>query len=201
MGSPPSYWTCRNEGMYSRGMTALSRTFTSNDVILSSWLNAARHPRSRRSGARRWMRSSPSSPPPPRRLPRADQPALVDAGAARPHRAHRSRGGQRDHDHDPARPQVGGPPARPVPAGRRRRRRGPPLAGLLADLRAGPARRPHLHHAEAGARGQGLALLRREGPPGDDRAARRGRGLIRDARPRARRRSSSSAPAAASRRS
>ena len=56
-----------------------------------------------------------------------------------------------------------GPPARPVPADRRRRRRRPPLARLLADLRPGPARRLHRDHPEAGRRGQGLALPRAAG--------------------------------------
>ena len=110
-----------------------------------------------------------------RRLPRADQPAVVDAGAARPDRAHRARDRRRGDDRDQARLGVGGPRARPVPAHRRRGRRRPSLARVFADLRPGSPGRLHQHHAEAGRRGQGLALPR---PRGAARRARspRGRG-------------------------
>ena len=136
-----------------------------------------------------------------RRLPRADQPAVVDAGAARPHRAHRARDRRRGRRRHQARLGVGGPRARPVPAHRRRRRRRPPLARLLADLRPGPPRRLHQHHAEARRRGQGLAVPRARGAArarSSASAASRARSCCPTRCPRS---CSSSAPAAASRRS
>ncbi len=114
------------------------------------------------------------------RLPRTDQPALVDPRAARADRTDRR--GDRGHRHraDPPRLRVDWPPARPVPADWRRHRRRAPLARLLAHLGARPPGRVHQHHAEAGRLGQGLAL---PGPPGQ--AGRRGqaRRCGRDLRP------------------
>ena len=76
-----------------------------------------------------------------RRLSRADQPAVVHPGAARPRRADRARDGRRGHGRHQAGLGVGGPPARPVPARRLPGRRQAPLARLLDHLRPGASRR------------------------------------------------------------
>ena len=84
-----------------------------------------------------------------RRLPRADQPAVVDARAARRVERVQPRDRRRGTVVDPARLRLARPRAGPVPAHRRRDRRHPPLARLLAHLRPGPPRRLHLDHASS----------------------------------------------------
>ena len=70
-----------------------------------------------------------------------------------------------------------------VPADRLRRRRGPPLARLLADLRSRPPGRLHLDHAEAGRGGQGLSLHHPRADARHDRLPLRRRGPVRPAGP------------------
>ena len=112
-----------------------------------------------------------------RRLPRADQPAVVDAGAARTDRADRARDRRRGDDRDPARAANGRATSRAstcasawsstasTTGARTRSRRSPDAA-----------RRLHQHHAEARRGRQGLAVPRPRGPARRDRAARRDRG-------------------------
>ena len=116
-----------------------------------------------------------TTPLAPRRLHRADQPDVVDAGAARPDRADQAGDARGLDDRDQARLRVARPRARPVPADRRRDRRPPPLARLLADQRPRPSRGPAVDHRQARSRGADVSALH---PP--DRAWRdglpRGRG-------------------------
>ena len=166
------------------------------------WLNAARSPwcpsAAQGAGACALLHLTAA----PRRLPRADQPAVVDARAARPGRTGRARDGRGGDDPDQARLGVARPPPRPVPAPGRRGRRRPPLARLLADLRPGPAGRLHRDHAEAAcATGTVSPFLCGRRSSRHDRAAGRGRRDLRAARSRCQSGCCSSAQAAASRRS
>ena len=113
-------------------------------------------------------------------------PLLVDPRTARPDRADRAGDRRGGHRPDPPRLRVGRPPAGPVPADRRRRRRHPPLARLLADLRPRPRRRLHRDHPEAGRGRQGLALSGAPGPARRPRPPRRRRRHLRAPRPAAR---------------
>ena len=111
-----------------------------------------------------------------RRLPRADQPALVDARAARPDREHRP-GDPRDrHRRHPARLRVAGPRAGPVPAHRLRHRRCPPLARVLDHLGLRSRGRLHLDHPEARRDRCRLLVPGQAGSGGHDRLPERRRG-------------------------
>ena len=79
--------------------------------------------------------------------------------AARSHRRDRARNPRCGHRGDQAGARLAVAYARPVRPDRHRRRRRPPVAGLLADLGYRPPRRVHLHH------GQGHSRRRREQPP------------------------------------
>ena len=102
----------------------------------------------------------------PRRLPGADQPAVVHARAARADRGDRARDPRRRHRADQARLPLGRPRAGPVPADRRRHRGRPPLARLLADLRPGPPGRPHPITVKNVDEGMVSPYLVRRGRPG-----------------------------------
>ena len=116
-----------------------------------------------------------------RRLPRADEPVVVDAGAARHDRADPARDPRGLDDRDPPGPRVARPRARPVPADRGRDRRPPALAGLLVDRRPRPSRRPDLDHRQARPRGPDVAALHPPDRTGGDRLPRRGGGHLRPA--------------------
>ena len=122
----------------------------------------------------------------PGRLPGADQPAVVHAGAPWPDRAHRARDARRGHRGHQARLGVARAQARPVPARRHARQRHPPLARLFDHLRPRPPGRLHQHHAEAGRSGEGVAISGAHGEAGGDRPARRSGGRLHASRPIAR---------------
>ncbi len=123
------------------------------------WLNAARSRASRRAPAGAGADPLVHLAAAARRLPGAGQPAVVHARAARTHRTHRAR----DADAvtvliKPGWEWPGHRPGQYLRLGIEVNGR-PPLARLLADLRARARRRVHLDHAQARARRrQGLAV-------------------------------------------
>ena len=130
-----------------------------------------------------------------RRLPRADQPAVVHPRAARQDREHRRRRRPTPR-RSLIRPgyQWEGHDAGPVPAHRAGHQRPPPLARLLAHLRPRAARRLHLDHGQERRRGHRLAVPRAARAAGQHRLARRRRGRLRAPRRAARASCCSSAP-------
>ena len=97
--------------------------------------------------------------------------------------------------------RVARPLARAVPADRRRDQRPPALARLLADLGSRPSRGPDQHHDQARPRGQALPLLHAPVPRSVRWSTSAASRASSGSPTRVPRSSSSSAPAAASRRS
>ena len=118
-----------------------------------------------------------------RRLPRAAQARVVEDRADGHARAQAAGDRRRDDARHPADDRVARPPARPVPAPRRRGRRHPPVARLQPDVGPRASGGPGQRDRQAQARRQALAVLRRRHRARRDGVPRRGRGPVLPPRP------------------